>query len=163
MKQETVIDGQKLVIQRTFAASVEKVYRAWTDHAQMVRWFAPNTRWKTPILDIDPVPGGRHNITMRHSDGEHVQCIGHYVELIPNERIVFTWTGVGQPMGQEETLVTVELRGVPEGTELTLTHDRVTDRKALEANAGGWGGCLEMLKSYLDADAAIAILEDPVA
>jgi len=48
-----------------------------------------------------------------------------------------------------ESLVTVEFRAVPEGTELTFTHDRQTDLEAVKGTSEGWTGFLEMLENYL--------------
>lgn len=149
MSQQTLIEGQKIVIKRTFDAPVEKVYRAWTDPAQMARWLSPNIRWNAPLVDIDSVSGGRHNITMRHSDGEEMHIVGRYTELVPDERVAFTWIWLEGPMSGQETLVTIELRGLPDGTELTLTHDRQPNATALEGASEGWTGCLDMLESYL--------------
>ena len=150
MTQETSMEGQKLVIRRQFAAPVEKVYQAWTDPARLARWLSPNVRWNAPVVDIEPVPGGRYDVRMRHSDGDEFHTVGRYVEVVPNERLSFTWTWLGSPFGMEETFVTVEFRPVSAGTELTLTHDRQTDPKALEGTSGGWTGCLDMLESYLN-------------
>jgi len=150
MTQGTSIEGQKLVIRRKFAASVEKVYQAWTDPARLARWLSPNVRWNAPAVDIEPVPGGRYDVRMRHCDGDEFHTVGRYVEVVPNARLSFTWTWLDNPFGMEETLVTVEFRAVSEGTVLTLTHDRQTNPQALEGASGGWTGCLDMLESYLD-------------
>ena len=149
MSQETVVEGVKLTIRRTFAAPVEKVYQAWTDPAKVSKWFFPNERWNTPTIDIDPRPGGRHNITMNHSDGDTFHNFGKYVDVVPNERLSFTWTWQESPTGPEETFVTVEFRTVSGGTELTLIHDRQTDPTSREQTALGWTGCFNMLETYL--------------
>jgi uncharacterized protein YndB with AHSA1/START domain len=149
MSQETVIEETKLVIKRTFDAPVEKVYQAWTDPAKMVQWMSPNVRWRSPAIDIDVKPGGRHNLTMRHSDGDEVPVTGHYVEVVPNERISLTWKWP-QAQGGDDTLLTVEFRAVPEGTELTLTHDRQSGRDAVKGTSEGWTGFMEMLETYLE-------------
>ncbi len=155
MSHEVVTDGEKLVIKRLFAAPVEALYRAWTDPVQMVRWLKPNERWNAPLVDIDPVPGGRHRITMRHSDGDEFEIVGSYREIVPNERLSFTWIGKG--IEEQPGVVTVEFRTVPEGTELTLTHARGGDPTPLEQTNKGWSGCLDTLNCYLASNAPIAI------
>lgn len=149
MSQQAIAEAEQVVIRRTFAAPVERVYQAWTDPAQMARWFFPNARWKAAVVDLDPTPGGRCDVTMRHSDGSEFHTVGRYVEVVPNERLCFTWTWLESPFGPEETLVTVELRAVPDGTALTLTHDRQSDPRLREGTEAGWTGCLEMLAGYL--------------
>ena len=150
MIQETSIEGQTLVIRRNFAAPVEKVYQAWTDPARLARWLSPNVRWNAPIVDIEPVPGGRYDVRMRHSDGDEAHMVGRYVEVVPNQRLSFTLTWLNDPFGMEEALMTLEFRAAPGGMELTLTLDRQPDPNALESASGGWTGCLDMLESYLD-------------
>ena len=149
MNRNTTVDSTSIVLSRVIKAPVERVYQAWTDPAQLKLWFAPNVRWKTPIVESDPKPGGVHSITMRHSDGDVMQISSRYVEVIPNSRISFSWHS-GDGFLNEESLVTVELRAVPEGTEITLTHDRLQDQNAKESTIGGWSGCLGMLEAYFE-------------
>lgn len=139
----------RLSITRVFNAPIEQVYQAWIDPEQLRLWFAANHRWKRPIVDIDPRPGGRHHITMRHTDGDVIEKIGQYLEVIPNERIAFTWRLSGSVMDTEETRVIVEFRAVPEGTEITLTHDRITDQTSRAGFAEGWNGCFAVFAEYL--------------
>jgi uncharacterized protein YndB with AHSA1/START domain len=149
VSHEINVDGQKLTIKRVFKAPVEKVYQAWTDPDKMVRWFASNERWRTPEVEVGSSPGGKYNLTMRHSDGDKFQSVGQIVEIIENQRISFTWTMPDAGLSFGESLVTVDLREVPEGTELTLTHDRLTNADLLKDTSGGWAGCLTMLEGYL--------------
>jgi uncharacterized protein YndB with AHSA1/START domain len=149
MSVETLLEEHKVVLKRTYAAPVEKVYQAWTDPEKMVQWLSPNARFNAPTVDCELSPGGRHNLTMNHSDGDQFHMIGEYVEILPNERISFTWKNLEGPDGGNESLVTVEFRAVADGTELTLTHDRQANRNSVESTSGGWTGCLEMLESFL--------------
>ena len=155
MTQDTVASAGTLVLKRTLAAPVEKVWRAWTDPAQMARWFFPNERWNQSTLDIDPVPGGRFSVKMNHSDGDVFHLTGHYVEVTPRERLVFTWSGKHGDDCTDESLVTVELKPAAAGTELTLTHERITAAEEREQTQAGWTGCLETLAKFL-GDAAPA-------
>jgi uncharacterized protein YndB with AHSA1/START domain len=62
--------AEKLVIKRRFDASVEQVYAAWTDAAQMKRWFAPGAM-TVPEAEADVRVGGRYRVRMSEggSDG----------------------------------------------------------------------------------------------
>jgi uncharacterized protein YndB with AHSA1/START domain len=150
MNQETIIESQRLIIKRIFAATVERVYQAWTDPAQMARWYVPNERWKFCDVAVDPRPGGQYDVMMRHSDGDEFHVVGRYIEMVPNTRLSFTWSVIGTQMGLEDTLVTIELRAVPSGTELTLIHDRQPSVQTVQGTSVGWTGCLDMLESYLN-------------
>ena len=138
-----------ITIKRFFAASIEKVYEAWTEPAKLVQWFAPNIRWRTPKVEFDLVIGGKHDITLRHSDGDEMRILGRYIEILPNERISFTWNFQGGDAPSQESLVTIEFRAVTGGTELTLTHDRQNDPNEKAQAEQGWGGMFELLESFL--------------
>ena len=151
MNGETNVSDTSVVLSRVIKAPVEKVYQAWTDPAQLRLWFSPNVRWKKPIVESDPKPGGKHSIKMRHSDGDEMQINSRYVEVIPNSRISFSWHS-GDGFLKEESLVTVDLREIPEGTEITLTHDRLLDQNTKDQVNVGWSGCLGMLEDYFNGN-----------
>ncbi len=152
MSQQITLEDRKLIITRMFAVPVERVFQAWTDPAIMAKWWSCNERWRTPIIDVENVPGGKHCITMRHSDGDAVQMDGKYVEIIANEKIVFTWTMSFGENPPEDTVITVDFKKVTGGTYLTLTHDKVADPEVLKGASGGWAGFMGMLEGYLERD-----------
>ena len=155
MNPEATIDTQKVIIKRLFAAPVDKLYKAWTDPAIMEKWFSPNERWVKPIVDMNPVIDGRRNVTMVHSDGDKLRHDGKFVELVPDERIVFTWTGLDDAV-PSETRVTIELRPTASGTELTLIHEGIPTVADAEGFTAGWEGCLDMLARFLDGTHSFA-------
>ena len=148
-QQEVKVEGDTLTIKRVFAAPVEKVYQAWVDPNKASKWLSPNVRWRQPLLERDAKVGGRYDLTMRHSDGDQFHLFGTYQEIVPNERLSFTWNSVEMPE-YPESVVTLLFRPVAEGTELTLIHDRLTDPANREQTQGGWIGCLEMLAAYVE-------------
>ena len=146
---DTINKEHQVVITRLFSAPIEKVYNAWTNPDMLTQWFASNVRWNHPLIDVETKPGGRRNVTMRHSDGDEMKITGTYLELIPNQRIVFTWLAVDMHMGDDPTQVTIDLKSTSDGTELTLTHDRLVDPNVRQGTSDGWNGCFEMLEAYL--------------
>ena len=77
--------------------------------------------------------------------------IGTYEELVPDEKLVFSWQWEGSDL---VTRVTVALRALAEGhTELTLTHDGFPDAESRDKHQQGWGGCLGRLERALSEDA----------
>jgi uncharacterized protein YndB with AHSA1/START domain len=139
-----------LTIKRVYRASVDRVYRAWTDPAEVTKWLAPNERFVKTRAELGDSVGSPHNLYITHSDGDVFPALGEYVQIEPNKLISFTWKMTGDPSGEGETLVTVAFRAVPEGTELTLTHENFTVSTARENTDKGWTGCLESLEKYLD-------------
>ncbi len=115
--------AERLVIKRKFKAPVERVYAAWTDAEQMKRWFAPGDM-SVPTAQADVRQGGRYRVQMSEggSDCEFHTTGGVYREVIPNQRLVFTWQWEGSEL---ETVVTLNFKSVSANeTELIGQRDR---------------------------------------
>jgi len=82
-------------------------------------------------------------------DGDAHEMFGAYREIVANRRIVFTWSGKNR--FEDVTLVTIELRAVKAGTELTLTHAKFPNQLLCDQHNSGWGGCLDTLVRVLEA------------
>lgn len=80
-------DDRELVITRLIDAPRELVYRCWTDAELMKKWFAPSP-WTTPEAKLDVRAGGANRIVMRSP--EDYPNLGVYLEVVPNEKLVFT-------------------------------------------------------------------------
>jgi len=149
MEEELVRTESSLELKRVFQAPVALVYRAWTEPEMMDRWFHPDSRMSSSC-SVDLRVGGRYEIQMRPGgdDGPHV-VEGVYREVIPEEKLVFTWRWQGDEKGVE-TLVTVTFRPVGDGaTELTLLHEQFQREEERESHAKGWQGTFEQLVKLL--------------
>jgi uncharacterized protein YndB with AHSA1/START domain len=91
--------------------------------------------------------GGRYRISFSATSGEYFQVGGVYREIVPNERLVFSWAWHSTP--ERESLVTITLKADGDGTLLTLLHERFFDQKARDGHNRGWTGTLEKLERYL--------------
>src|SRR5678815_4258877 len=80
---------RELVLTRIIDAPREAVYRAWTEPELLKQWFAP-LPYTTPVAEMDVRTGGATLIVMRSPDGQDMPMPGVYLEVVPNERIVFT-------------------------------------------------------------------------
>jgi uncharacterized protein YndB with AHSA1/START domain len=134
-----------LTLKRRIGASPEKVYAAWTDPAQMARWWGPEQA-ETLSADLDPRVGGRFRILFRTPDGEEHDVSGTYREVVPNERLVFTW--MWRTMPERQSLVTVTLEREGDVTLLTLLHEQFFDEAARDRHRSGWTGTLDKLEKY---------------
>jgi uncharacterized protein YndB with AHSA1/START domain len=80
----------------------DKVFRCWTEAELIKQWFAPKP-WSTPHAEVDVRPGGGNKITMRSPEGQEFPSEGVYLDIVKNERIVFTdaftagYTPAGKP------------------------------------------------------------------
>jgi uncharacterized protein YndB with AHSA1/START domain len=77
----------ELEISRHIAAPPETVYRVWTE--RLPEWFAPRP-WTISVSEQDYRPGGRTFVTMRSPEGQEFPNEGVFLEIVPNEKIVFT-------------------------------------------------------------------------
>lgn len=121
----------------------EKVFRAWVDAQALKRWFLPTDAHRCTAAEIDPRVGGRYRIVVQSPDGEQHSVSGVYREIDAPSKLVFTWVWQNKP--EVESLVTIELREQPGGTELILTHERLPDADSRARHEHGWSGCLDHL------------------
>ena len=96
--------------------------------------------------------GGRHLLQYaadlaRSPDGHEHDVSGVYREVVPGEKLVFTWAWRSTP--ERESLVTIELKPDGAGTLLTLTHEQFFDADARDRHQRGWEGALTKLEAFL--------------
>ena len=143
-------EGHELVLTRLIDVPRHKLFRAWTEPDLMVQWFAP-APWSTARAEIDLRPGGRSFVVMRDPEGKEYPSDGVYLEVVPDEKIVFTdaysagWVPADKPFFTG--IVTFEDEGG--GTRYTARarHWTATDREAHEKMGfhEGWGQCASQL------------------
>lgn len=79
-----------LVLEREIDVPPEQVWAAWTQPEHLIHWFTPKP-WGTADCEIDLRPGGTFRVVMRSPEGEEIdQGAGCYLEVVPNERLVWT-------------------------------------------------------------------------
>jgi len=144
-----------LTLTTVVKAKRSTVFAAWTKPEIIKRWFAPGAM-TVPNARADVRVGGAYLIEMHGEMGGKMvnpSVAGVYREIVPDQRIVFTWAWVGDP--SPETLVTVSFRDVAGGTEVTLVHERFASSEARDKHQHGWQGCLDNLALRI-ADGAAA-------
>ena len=134
-----------LTIKRRLNAPPAKVYAAWTDPQMIARWFGP-AGVESVEAKTDLRVGGRYHITMIVPDDQH-DVMGVYREIVPNEKLVFTWHWKTTP--ERESLVTVTLKPDGDGTLMTLLHEMFFDEDARDRHSKGWTGTLDKLEKLL--------------
>lgn len=145
--------NRELVLCRIINAPREKLYRAWTEPALLKQWFAP-APFTTPIVETDVRPGGSSYFVMRDPQGNEYPNRGVYLEVIPNQKIVFTdaYTKAWEP--SEKPFFTGVLTFEDAGNGTTrytarALHWTVEDCET-HAKMGfheGWGLCSEQLEA----------------
>jgi uncharacterized protein YndB with AHSA1/START domain len=114
-----------LTTSRVFDAPRDLVYRAWTDPKQVAKWFPPD-QFSAPVCELDVRPGGVIRIHMRGDDdaGEFAGLVfpgkGVYREVVPNERLSFTFEGEGEGSPPPPILMTVIFEDQGRKTKITI-------------------------------------------
>jgi uncharacterized protein YndB with AHSA1/START domain len=141
-----IIAKPSLTLKRRLNAPPHKVYAAWTEPEKIVKWFGPDAG---PVkqASIDVRRGGRYAVTFNTEDGEEHHVSGAYREVVPNEKLVFTWAWRSMP--ERESVVTVLIRPDGGGSLMTLIHEEFFDEPARDRHQQGWTGCLDKLERYL--------------
>ncbi len=147
MAQGTVETKPSLAIDRTLRAAPQRVWQAWTQAEALKKWFAPADAFKVEVAEADVRVGGRYRIVMTAPDGEVHDVSGVYREVVPNERLAFTWAWRSTP--ERVSLVTVTLRPAGSGTALTLQHEQLFDESARDHHREGWIALLGRLEASL--------------
>lgn len=143
-----------LVLTRLFDAPPEKVFRAWTEPELIKQWFAP-LPWTTPRAETDLRPGGASLIVMRSPEGDDYPNQGVYLEVVKNERLVFTdaYTRAWEPSQQPFMTVVLTFDDTGGKTRYTarVLHWTVADRERHEQMGfyKGWGQCADQLADLL--------------
>jgi uncharacterized protein YndB with AHSA1/START domain len=132
-----------LTLKRRLNAPPEKVYAAWTDPAHLTQWFGPEGG-VIEGAELNATPGGRYTISFSTPDGEHHQIGGVYKEVVPNEKLAFTWAW--RTMPERESFVTVTIKPDGAGCILTLLHEQFFDEPARDRHNYGWTGALNKLE-----------------
>lgn len=151
-----------LIFERVVDVPRERLWAAWTLPEQLMPWFTP-APWTTVDCEIDLRPGGIFRTVMRSPEGQDFPNVGCYLEIVENERLV--WTNTLAP-GYRPTsrpadgscdsfpfTAVISLQPGATGTKYTaqVIHGNEDDRKKHEAMGfeAGWGKALDQLVAMI--------------
>ena len=136
-----------LRLERTFAATPQEAYDAWTSPEVLTRWWAARPDWNSPGCDVDLRVGGRYALRMRDDTGQLHVVGGEYRVVDPPTRLVFTWCweGEGGPHPGHVSLVTVEFIADGDRTRIVLEHSGLPSEESRVRHSLGWNGTLDNL------------------
>jgi uncharacterized protein YndB with AHSA1/START domain len=139
----------ELVISRVFDAPRSLVFKAWTKPEHLARWWGPKG-FTLVACEIDVRLGGAWFRRMRSPEGTEYVKRGIYREIVPPERLVFTYVNeeADGSLGPE-TVVTVTFQDFGERTRLTLHHTGFDSIPSRDGHEGGWNSALERFGEYL--------------
>jgi len=131
-----------VVVTKVINASREELFEAFTNPEIMSKWFYPEDDMSVEVNNTFHVGGG-YTLKMHSKSGDLYTHIGEYKEIIPLEKLVFTWNSDFV----QNTVVTVTFSEMESGTEVTISHDLLPAGEMTENHRKGWGGCLSRLET----------------
>ena len=137
-----------LVITRVLDAPRELVFKVWTQPEHLVRWWGPKD-FTAPHLKMDVRPGGSYRANIRSPDGTDYWMRGVYREVVPPERLVFTFAWEEDGERGLDTLVTVTFADQGGKTRLTFQQGVFKSVADRDSHQDGWSQCLDRFATYL--------------
>lgn len=146
----TSSDERDLVLTRLIDAPREKLWRCWTEPELVKRWFTPPP-FTVPHAELNVRPGGASIVVMRGPDGKEMRLPGLYLEVVRNEKLVFTdaYVGAWEPSGKPFMTAIITFADEAGKTRYTarVRHWTLADRQEHEKMGfhHGWGIATDQL------------------
>lgn len=146
------------VIERTYSASPQRVFAAWADPAAKRAWFAEGEGWDLLSYELDFREGGSEKSRFRFLKGEEVfgekTTLGNdtvFNEIVPNERIIYTYSMDRNGARFSVSLATVEIKALSSGARLILTENAAffDGADGVKMREAGWQELLGKLGEFL--------------
>jgi uncharacterized protein YndB with AHSA1/START domain len=138
-------------LHRVLTTRPEKVYRAFLEPDALAKWISPDG-FACTVHHLEPKIGGTFKASFRNfTTGDSHTFSGEYIELVPHERLRYT-DKFDDPKLTGNIQVTVTLKAVQVGTEITIVQDGVPDVIPLEACYLGWQQSLQNLARLVEPE-----------
>jgi uncharacterized protein YndB with AHSA1/START domain len=134
-------------IERTFDATAEDVFDAWTSAEVIQRWFRPGRDWGPPSAEVDLRVGGTVRVVMRAPEGTGHGAGGEYTVIERPHRLAFTWTFDDDPSNQQ--MIELEFTERDGVTTVVFVNSNISDKERRDQQYSGWQACLDNLELTL--------------
>jgi uncharacterized protein YndB with AHSA1/START domain len=136
-------------LHRVLRAPPERVYRAFLEADAMAKWLPPHG-FTCQVHALDARVGGAHRMSFRNFSTGHGHSFGgEYLELVPNEKLRYT-DRFDDPNLPGTLEVTVSLRPVLCGTELSIVQAGIPEAIPVEMCHLGWQESLAQLAQLVE-------------
>ncbi len=142
----------QLEVSRTIRATRERVFDAWTDPAEIVKWWGAGGV-TCPEAEMNLSEGGTYRIANLTRSGETMWISGTFSRVERPARLAYSWAMEPIDETTQHSRVEVSFDETPGGTLVTIVQTRIASLEARETHLGGWIGCLDGLEALLAADA----------
>jgi uncharacterized protein YndB with AHSA1/START domain len=106
------------ILERRYALAPARVFAAWSDPAAKARWFVGPDNWRLIAHELDFCMGGHERLHGAFSGGPETVYQGHYHDIVPDERIVYSYEMSVDGRRISVSLATVEFKVIGAGTRL---------------------------------------------
>jgi uncharacterized protein YndB with AHSA1/START domain len=146
-----------LVLERQTDVSPALLWKAWTSPEQVAKWFAPRP-WTTTECEMDLRPGGQFRFVMRSPEGQLYPNVGCFLEVVPNQRLVWTdallpgYRPAPEPFFTAVVLFESDGKGGSKYTAIAMHRDE--DIRKKHEGMGfheGWGQVFDQLIEHIKA------------
>ena len=138
-------------LHRVLRTTPERVYRAFLSADAMAKWLPPNG-FTCKVDQMDAKVGGGYKMSFTNfSTGKSHSFGGKYLELVPNERLVYT-DKFDDPGLPGEMRTTITLKKVSTGTDLSVAQEGVPEAIPPEACYLGWQDSLTQFAKLVEAE-----------
>ncbi|WP_374566511.1 SRPBCC family protein [Ideonella sp.] len=138
-------------LHRVLRTKPERIYRAFLDADAMAKWLPPHG-FTCKVHHLDARVGGTYKMSFTNfSSGNGHAFGGEYIELVPNQRILYT-DRFDDPNLNSEMRTTIDLRPVACGTELTIVQEGLPEVIPVEMCYLGWQESLEQLARLVEPE-----------
>ena len=138
-----------LTITRVFDAPRELVFKAWTDKQHAMMWWGPKHHPATQV-DMDVKPGGRWRHCLKSVEtGKDLWHGGSFREVVPPERLVFTFAWEESGERGLDTLVTVTFEDLVGKTRMTMHQTPFQSHGERDGHGEGWSSAFDRLEEHL--------------
>lgn len=145
-------ETHELTLTRLIDAPRAALYRCWTEPELLKQWFTPRP-WTTPVVETDVRPGGASYFLFKGPEGQEFPNRGVYLEVVPNQKIVFTdaYTEAWAPSAKPFMTATITFADESGKTRYTAIarHWTAEDKAAHEAMGfhDGWAKAADQLEA----------------
>ncbi|WP_144549584.1 SRPBCC domain-containing protein [Bacillus sp. X1(2014)] len=138
-----------LQLNKTYPVKKERVFNAWTKPEELEKWWGPEGM-TTTIDEMNVEVNGKYKFNMHAPNGATHVLTGEYLEIVSNEKLVYTWKWENGNDDFPATKVTIEFLEKGNSTAVVVTHTELPSEEEAKNHNHGWTSSLESsLKAYL--------------
>jgi uncharacterized protein YndB with AHSA1/START domain len=143
-------DKPELLIERSFAAPRDVVFKAWTDPECMSQWAGPKD-FVARGDQLDLRSGGIHRACLIAPNGDEHWVSGKYIEVQPPRRLVFThaWE-LADGERSPETVITIDFTEMGDATHMRFHQAFFDSIGSRDGHEGGWSESFDRLERFLE-------------